>query len=129
MKSSVSLRVWRGDGRNFAIMRLSTGMGLAWLSSSSAHRIAVRSPTSLAVLDVGLDQIARLAGAAVALLALGKLGDDEFGGGALRHLLVEARDQFVEQHALAEQKARFEDAGADGEVGLGLADAFGDRAR
>ena len=34
---------------------------------------------ALAVLDVGLDQIARLAGAAVALLALGELGGDEFG--------------------------------------------------
>ena len=33
---------------------------------------------ALAVLDVGLDQIARLAGAAVALLALGELGGDEF---------------------------------------------------
>ena len=32
---------------------------------------------ALAVLDVGLDQIARLAGAAVALLALGELGGDE----------------------------------------------------
>ncbi len=46
---------------------------------------------ALAVLDVGLDQIARLAGAAVALLALGELGGDEFGAGALHHLLVEAR--------------------------------------
>ena len=32
---------------------------------------------AFAVLDVGLDQIARLAGAAVALLALGELGGDE----------------------------------------------------
>ena len=36
-------------GRNFAIIRLSTGAGLACWSSSSAHRIAVRSPTSLAI--------------------------------------------------------------------------------
>ena len=34
---------------------------------------------ALAVLDVRLDQIARLAGAAVALFALGELGGDEFG--------------------------------------------------
>ena len=65
---------------------------------------------ALAVLDVGLDQIARLAGAAVALLALGELGGDEFGAGALHDLLVEARDQLVEQRAVAEQKARLQDA-------------------
>jgi hypothetical protein len=35
-------------GRNRATMRLSTGAGLACSSSSLAHRIAVRSPTSLA---------------------------------------------------------------------------------
>ena len=46
---------------------------------------------ALAVLDVGLDQIARLPGAAVALLALGEFGGDEFGRGALHHFLVEAR--------------------------------------
>jgi hypothetical protein len=38
---------------------------------------------ALAVLDVGLDQIARLPAAAVALLALGELGGDEFRRGAL----------------------------------------------
>ena len=54
---------------------------------------------ALAVLDVRLDQIARLAGAAVALLALGELGGDEIGAGALHDLLVEARHQLVEQLA------------------------------
>ena len=48
-----------------------------------------------AVLDVGFDQIARLAGAAMPLFALGKLGGHEFGGGALHHFLVETRHQFV----------------------------------
>ena len=52
---------------------------------------------ALAVLDIGLDQIARLAGAAVALLALGELGGDELGGGALHHLLVETRRQLVDR--------------------------------
>ena len=46
---------------------------------------------ALAVLDVRLDQVARLAGAAMALLALGELGGDEFGAGALHDRLVEAR--------------------------------------
>ena len=36
-------------GRNFAIIRLSTGAGFACWSSSLAQRIAVRSPTSLAI--------------------------------------------------------------------------------
>ena len=84
---------------------------------------------ALAVLDVGLDQIARLAGAAVARLALGELGGDEFGAGALHHRLVEPRHQLVEQLAVAEQEARFEQRGADRHVRLGLADALVDRAR
>src|SRR5437660_6718554 len=50
---------------------------------------------ALAILDIGLDQIARLPGAAMALFALGKLGGDEFGRGALYHFLVEPRHQFI----------------------------------
>ena len=45
---------------------------------------------ALALLDVGLDQIARGALAAVALVAFGELGGDEFGPGALDHLGIEA---------------------------------------
>ena len=59
---------------------------------------------ALAVLDVGLDQIARLAGAVVALLALGELGGDEFRRGALHHFLVEARDQIVVKLPVADRK-------------------------
>src|SRR5205814_8631610 len=51
---------------------------------------------ALAVLDIGLDQITRLPGTAVALLAFGELGGDEFGRGAVRHLLAEAHDQLIE---------------------------------
>ena len=83
---------------------------------------------ALAVLDVGLDQIARLAGAAMAFLALGELGSHEFGCRSLHDLLVEARDQLVIELAVAEQIARLEDGGADGHVRLGLADALIDRA-
>ena len=50
-------------------------------------------------------------------------------GRVAHHLLVEARHQFVEQLAVAEQEARFENGGADGHVRLGLADALVDRAR
>ena len=49
MKSSLSgTRRRLVLGRSRATMRLSTGAGLACWSSSLAHRIAVRSPTSLA---------------------------------------------------------------------------------
>ena len=84
---------------------------------------------ALAVLDVGLDQIARLPGAAVALLALGELGGDEFGRGALHHFLVEPRDQFVVQRLVAGQEAGLQDRGADRHVAARLPDRFIDRAR
>ena len=84
---------------------------------------------ALAVLHVGLDEVARLPGLAQPLLALGELGGHEFMRGALHDILVEARDQFLEQLLVAEQKACFEHRGADGHVRLGLADAFVDRAR
>src|SRR5690348_17981249 len=61
---------------------------------------------ALAVLDVRLDQIARLAAAAVALLALGELGGDELRAGALHHLFVEPRHHLVEQLPVAEQEDR-----------------------
>ncbi len=92
------------------------------------QRVQVAQP-AFAILDVRLDQIAGLPGAAVALLAFGELGGDEFRGGALRHVLVETGDHLVEQLAIAQQEARFEDGGADGDVGLGLPDALVDRAR
>ncbi len=83
---------------------------------------------ALAVLDIGLDQIARLSGAAMALLALGELGGDEFGRRALHHLLVEARDQFVVQRLVAGEKPGLQDRGADGHVAARLPDRFIDRA-
>ncbi len=84
---------------------------------------------ALAVLDVGFDQIARLPGAAVPLFALGQLGGHEFGGGALHHLLVEPRHQFVVERLVAGQKPGLEDGGADRHVAAGLPDRFVDRAR
>ncbi len=92
------------------------------------HGVQV-AQAALAVLDVGLDQIARLAAAAVALLAFGELGGDEFGGGALHHLGIEARDQFVVERLVAGEEARFQDRGADRHVAARLADRFIHRAR
>ena len=85
--------------------------------------------SALAVLDVGFDQIARLPGAAVAFFALGELGGDEFGSGALHDVLVEPGDQFVIERLVAGQKPRLQDRGADRHVAARLADAFVDRAR
>ena len=62
---------------------------------------------AFAVLDVRLDQVARLSRAADTILALGELGGDEFGGGVAHHFVVEAFHQFVEQLLVAEQEARF----------------------
>ena len=45
---------------------------------------------ALAVLDVGFDDVAAVAHPDVALVALGELGGDEFGGGAGDDLLAEA---------------------------------------
>jgi hypothetical protein len=92
------------------------------------ERVQIAQP-ALAVLDVGLDQVARLPGAPMALLALGELGGDEFRGGTLHHVLVETDDELVVELAIAEQEARLEQRGADRHVGLGLADALGNRAR
>ena len=83
---------------------------------------------ALAVLHVGLDQIARLAAAAMPLLALGEFRGDEFGRGALHHVLVEARDQFVVERLVAGQEPRLEDGGADRHVAARLPDRFIDRA-
>jgi hypothetical protein len=84
---------------------------------------------ALAVLHVRLHQVARLAGAAVPLLALGEFCGDELRGGALHDLLVEARDQFVIERAVADQVARLQHGGSDGHVGARLPDRLVDRSR
>ncbi len=84
---------------------------------------------ALAVLDVGLDEVARLPGAAMPLLALGELGRDELGRGALHDFAVETSDQFVVERPVAGQEPRLQDRGADGHVAARLADRFVDRAR
>ena len=56
---------------------------------------------ALAFLDVGLDQIAGGALLAVALVALGELGGDEFRAGVLGDLGVEAGDQRVVERPVA----------------------------
>ncbi len=84
---------------------------------------------ALALLDVGLDQVAGGALLAMALVALGKLGGDEGRAGSLDHLGVEAGDQRIVEGAIAPDVARLEHRGADGHVGAGEPDALVDAAR
>src|SRR5262249_25582766 len=64
------------------------------------ERMQVAEPP-LAVLDVGLDQVALLSRAPVALLAFRQLGGDELCGGALPDFFAEAGHQLVIEPALA----------------------------
>ena len=82
--------------------------------------------TALAVLDVGLDEIARGAGTRMARILLGKLRLDEGPGVALKHILAEAAPELVKQGAVAEDQPRIEQRGADGHVGEAPADALVD---
>ena len=63
---------------------------------------------ALAVLDVGLDAVARFAGAAVALVALGKLGLDELAGRPAHDLAPEPPRQLLEQRLITQDQARIE---------------------
>jgi len=84
---------------------------------------------ALAFLHVRLDEVAALAAAGVAHIALGELCLDEFVCRALHHLVVEAGFEFGEEVAVAIDEARLEKRGADGEILTREADAIGDRAR
>ncbi len=83
---------------------------------------------ALAVLDVGLDHVARVAELLVALLHLVELGLDEFLRGAGDDLLLEAAPEILVQLLLAPDVARLHQRGADRHVRLRLADALLDRA-
>ncbi len=84
---------------------------------------------ALAVLDVGLDAIARLAGPAVALVAFGHLRLDELARRAADHLAPEALAQLFIQRLVAQDQAGVEQRGADGDVGLCQLERLLDRAR
>src|SRR5688572_30215390 len=84
---------------------------------------------ALAVLDIGLDEIARGALLAMALVTLGELGDDEFPSGALDDLGIETGDEIAEEGDVAPNVACLQDRGADRHVGARQPDAFIDRTR
>ncbi len=84
---------------------------------------------ALALLDVRLEQIAAVARTLMARVALGELGFEEHPAPAAHHLGLEAAPELREERRIAPEKARFEQARADLQVGAGEARAFGDRAR
>ena len=83
---------------------------------------------ALALLDVGLDEVARRSGAADAGLALGHLGGDELARRPGLDFAVEAGLEVVEEGGVAQDEAGFEQRRADRHVRLGLPHAFVDRA-
>ncbi len=83
---------------------------------------------TLALLDVGFDDVARIAHPLVALVALDELGLDEVAPVAGQEFLGEGLDQLVEQRTVAPDVALLEQRRADRLVALGVADALVDRA-
>ena len=84
---------------------------------------------AFAIFDVGLDEIARLTGAAMPLFALRQLGGDEICRGSLHHFFFETRVKFGVELGVAKQITRFQQRGTNGHIGFGLADALADRTR
>ncbi len=85
-------------GEDALLRQFLVGLHPVGVAGDPEQRVQVAQAT-LAVLDVGLDQIARLAGLAVALVALGELGGDEVGNGVLHDLRVEALFELGEELA------------------------------
>lgn len=91
------------------------------------QRVQVAKP-ALAFLDIRFDEITRVARLAVALVALGQLGGNEFGTGSGDDFLVEAGLELGFEPLQAADVAHLQDGGADCHVGLGKRDAFLHRA-
>ena len=83
---------------------------------------------ALALLDVGLEQVAAVAGALVAGVALGELGLDEHAVAAVDDVVLEAPLELGEQRLVAPQEARLEQARADLQVGAREPQALVERA-
>ena len=82
----------------------------------------------LAVLDVGLDHVARVAELEVTVVGFHQLGLDEGLGRSFDDFLLEAPPQVMMQLLVAPEISGLQQRGADGHVRLGLADALLDRA-
>ncbi len=91
------------------------------------QRLQVAQP-ALAVLDVGLDDVAAVAHALVPRVALGELLGHELCLGAGDDIVPEAPAGLVVELLVAPQVAAFEDRGADRQVALGHAHHLVERA-
>ena len=117
----------------FAARQDALGHQLAWFADAieilgdPEQQMEIAQP-ALALLDVGFDDVARIAHAMVALVAFGKLGLDEVVTIADIELLREAARQLVEQLAVAPEVARFQEGRPDRLVALGVAQALLDGA-
>ncbi len=121
-----TLRLFRRQ--HFEIDELVDVVGAIDVFRDPEQRMEIAQP-ALAFLDVGLDEVARIAQPLVALIALGELGLDELRRALARDLGIEAPLQLGEELLIAPDVARLEHRGADGEIALGLADGLLDRAR
>ena len=83
----------------------------------------------LALLDIGLDEIARRSRLPHPGFALSKLGGDKLGRRLGDDLLVEPGCQLLEQRLVARNEPGLEERGADGHVGARLLQAFVDSSR
>ena len=92
------------------------------------QRVEVAQPP-LAVLDVGLEHVARIAHTRVPLVAFVELGAHELGPRTLDQLGGEAAAKLAAQRPVATDVARFQKVGADRHVAARAAQAFARRAR
>jgi hypothetical protein len=116
------------SGEQAHFRQFGMGLGAVDVFGDPEQRVEV-AQAPLAVLDVGLDEIARFARPAVALVALGKLVGDERLRIPVHHLLVETDLQLVEQRPVAAHEARLDQRGQDRVVGSGHADRVVDAPR
>ena len=121
------------EQREFAVREQPGGDELARVAHAvdvfgdPEQRIEV-AQAPLAVLHVGLDQIARFPGALDARVAFGELGGGEFGRRLGDDLLVETLAHPLELRLVAHQEAGLQQSGADRHVGARLLEAFLGRA-
>ena len=116
-----------GGGEHAALDQRRDVIGFVEILGDPEEGVEI-AQAALALLDVGLEDIARDAHAAVALVALGQLGLDERAAGAGDDLLGVAPAELLIELLVAAEVAGLQEVGADGHVRLGLTDAVIDRA-
>ena len=116
-----------GRGQQPLVDQLGNGAHLVGVFADPEERVEV-AQAALALLQVGLDDVAAVAHALVALVALGELLGDEAARGAVHHLAAEPARRLVVQRLVAPDEAAFQERGANGEVRLRHADQIVQRA-